>query len=824
MDNNKAGKKSVARQFFKLMFLSGAIFIATLMIIILLIAWFQRDLILDQFSHHLQHHLNVDLQVESLSFGIVRSFPTATVTAQGVKLQSGKKGDPVFVDANAESVQFRINIPDILRKEYRVNRLIIKNGHIITSIDPVHFDLRRPDNMKTENPKLKFDLSYVHLYHVELNYIDPQNAQSHHLLIQKMLLRGSFSETPEWEIDKSSLVFKDHLFETSGTFVFDDEMVWIDAELSGDNFRIESVLVHLPEDCRKALTPFSPKGNLTFTSFFKGRFTSGHIPLIMVEFDVNQGSITHPDKSKKLDQISLKGHYTNGDNQTAASSYIRLHEVRAHTASGQITGTANIQNLLKPELEIDMIADVSVRDLISWTNSGDLEATNGLVKAELFFSGRMNSNRNFSGNELSDADIRGDVFFRDLSFSTNNSQLDYHKFTGKFSLAEDQLLVIRELSGKAGQSDIQLSGTVYNLLPYLFVSDETLYVEAKLISENILLDELLAQNNQSTDHGAYSLSFPQHLHLSLNADVKKLSFRRFTANSIKIQTALINKQLLTEKLTFNTMEGSVTMSGSIDASHGGDIQLNTQAHLQDVDIHRLFYQTGNFGQSSIIDENLYGRVTADIDFFSSWSPELQIRWNSMVTSTSLTIDDGRLVNYQPMQALGRFIRAGNLNDVAFSTLKNEIYIHHEQVLIPMMEINSNVLDIELSGAHSFDNKIDYRLRVELSELLANRHRESRNPQEQFGEIIDDGLGHTTLYLKLTGTSKDVVVRYDQEGVKEKLRADFQEERENLRNIFRNEFSFLSRRPADTIAVKNDRQKEMEQIIKQEEEGFVIEWD
>ncbi len=824
MDNNKASKNSVTRQFFKLMFLSGAIFIAALAIIILLIAWFQRSHILDQFSHHLQHRLNVDLQVESLSFGVIRSFPTATVTAQGVKLQRGNQGDPFFVDTNAESVQLHFNILDVLKKEYRVNRLTIKNGHVIASFDPDHLKPGQPGNPETQNSNLKFDLRRLLLYNITFQYINPGEEQNILFLITQMHLNSASSERSEWEMDKSSIVFNDYLFETAGTFIYDEETVLMDAAIHGNNFRIESVINDLPESLVKELSPYSPKGKLTFTSLLQGQIASGQTPRISADFVISNGSIAHPEKSLKLDRVSLEGHYTNGDNRTAASSKIKLQNVRASTGSGKITGAVSIKNLHRPLLEIDLIADVSAGDLVAWTGLNGLKPSKGNVKADLFFAGRMNSDRRFSGSDLLAADIRGDVNFHDLRFSTENSQLDYHNFTGAFYLAEDQLLVIHELSGKAGQSDINLSGTVYNLLPYLFIDNEYLFIEATLSSEALLLDELLLQNGQSANDDNYSLSFPKYLHLSLKANVGQLTFRRFKADSILAETTLIDRKLFAENLTFNTMDGNVLMTGNIDASQKGDIQLNTRADLIDVDIHQLFYQTGNFGQSSIVDENLYGYVTAEVEFLSSWSPALQIRWDSMVTNASLTIENGRLVNYQPMQALGRFIRAGDLNDVAFSTLKNQIYIHNKKVLIPMMEVNSNILDLELSGEHSFGNEIDYRLRVELSELLAGKHRESRNPQEQFGDIIDDGLGRTTLFLKLTGTTQDVVVRYDQEGVREKLREDFREERENLRDILRDEFRSLSRRSPDTTTVKDDRQKEREQIRKQEEEGFIIEWD
>ncbi len=824
MNNSISRKNPVARQFFKLMFLSGAIFISVLVVILLLVAWFQRTHILDQFSQHLQQRLDVDVQVSELEFGLFRSFPMASVTARGVQVQSGNYSDPMFFHADANSIQLNFNILDIFRKEYHVQQLIIRNGNITTSFDQDILKRQQPDNQNAQNSNLHFDLRRLHLYDMEINYISPKQEQNQYILIQEMRLSGSFSEGSSWTVAKSNIIYKNHPFEVFGTFSPEDEGVLADATLQGKNYRIESVIKELPKEVADLLSRYDPKGNIDFSSRITGMIGLNKTPLITADFEVTKGSFVHPEKKLMLNHISLKGHYTNGTHKTLTTSSVKLKGVSAKTESGEIRGTISINDLQQPALEFDLLAVVSATDIVGWTGINTVTITNGIIEADLFFSGQMNSEMSFSGKDLLTSKIQGSMRFRNLSFRTKDNSLDYRDFSGTLQLARDQILLVKELSGKLGQSDIAISGTAYNLLPFLFIPNEVLYVEAVMASETLLLDELLMTNGQSEKQNRYRLSFPKHLHLSLHASVGHLNFRRFSATDIQAETTLVNRQLYADKLTFNTMDGSALMTGSIDADHAGDIRLNTKADLRNVDIHQLFYQTGNFGQNSIVDENIFGRVTAHIDFFSLWTRELRIRWESMATSASLVIENGELVNYQPMQALGRYIRAGDLSNVAFSTLKNEIYIRNEMVFIPMMEIHSNVLDLELSGEHSFGNEIDYRLRVELSEFMSRRHRESRNPQDQYGEIIDDGLGRTTLFLKLTGTTQDVVVRYDQEGLKDKLRQDIREERENLRDILRDEFRFISRQPTDTTSQKDDRQKERDRIRKQEEEGFIIEWD
>ena len=63
-----------------------------------------------------------------------------------------------------------------------------------------------------------------------------------------------------------------------------------------------------------------------------------------------------------------------------------------------------------------------------------------------------------------------------------------------------------------------------------------------------------------------------------------------------------------------------------------------------------------------------------------------------------------------------------LKNVKFSTLKNTIRIEHNIIKIPAMEIKSSALSVFISGTHSFDNEIDYQVRLLLSELISQKFR------------------------------------------------------------------------------------------------------
>ena len=67
--------------------------------------------------------------------------------------------------------------------------------------------------------------------------------------------------------------------------------------------------------------------------------------------------------------------------------------------------------------------------------------------------------------------------------------------------------------------------------------------------------------------------------------------------------------------------------------------------------------------------------------------------------------------------MSRFIKDEKLAHVEFERLKNTINIRNSKIFIPKMMIYSSAMDIELSGVHGFDNKVDYTFGIRLLDLL-----------------------------------------------------------------------------------------------------------
>ena len=127
-----------------------------------------------------------------------------------------------------------------------------------------------------------------------------------------------------------------------------------------------------------------------------------------------------------------------------------------------------------------------------------------------------------------------------------------------------------------------------------------------------------------------------------------------------------------------------------------------------------------------------------------------------------------------------------------------------------MEIKSSALSVFLSGTHTFEQEIDYNIKLLLSELLSNKFRRKNiNANNTFGEINEEGKTFNTVYLKMTGTSNDPKISFDGLKLKENIQDEITTEIETIKNIIKEDVL--------NQAEKKEKEKGQEVIIEWEEE-------
>ena len=250
-------------------------------------------------------------------------------------------------------------------------------------------------------------------------------------------------------------------------------------------------------------------------------------------------------------------------------------------------------------------------------------------------------------------------------------------------------------------------------------------------------------------------------------------------------------------LSTHAMGGNITNTGYIAFTENKQMILNIGMNIDKVDLPVLFKECDNFGQTTLTDKNLKGRLSADIAIKTVWDNYKTINLDLLAGKLSCSVLHGELNNFDPIKSASAFIKVDELNHIVFSDLTNQLEIKNRMITIPMMEVQSSAVNLLMSGTHSLDNVIDYQIKVNLRKLLAAKFGKRNN---DVAYIEEDPYEGVNLYLRITGDMSNPKIKYDKESVKKKLKKDLELQKEELKELFKKE---KNRKPKNEEEMKRE---------------------
>lgn len=852
--------------------------IATLFIVligtVLVIIYFYEDSIKKFIVEKINKQLNTEIQVKEIELSLFRKFPNISLVFTDVTAKDAITSENKGNLLTSKNIYLQFSIWDLFYENYRIRKIEAEDGiiNIITYLDgSVNYLFWKSDSTESDK-SFSFDLQKVILKNMVIRYRDFANGQDYLGATNNLIIKGKFNNdnytmyangnmlvnyvnisgtkfipgknininlildvdqnSDTYKFTKGKLYMGNMSFDVGGSITHNDKKQYINLAITGAETKLQSFIEEIPYEYKKYFEKYKAEGDFYFNTTITGSYLNSDLPEVIVSFGIKNGSIAQKETDIAIENICLSGTYSNGTAHSLSTSELVIKDFSSTLKSGKIKGNITIKNFLKPEIDMLLDANMDLTELQNFLKIHSIVSVSGKMEMAISFKGNVNSENRFEVKDFISSTTAGKLSITGTELALKNNPRKFTGIEGKFEFSNNDLIV-NSLSLMVNQSDFKLKGYFKNLLSFIFLKNQKLLIDANLTSVNTELDNLLRYNT-TTVNTTYRFIFPEKIEFKLYVDIGKLTFNKFTATNVTGKVKVKNKQLLADPLTFNSVDGSVDGVVMVDGSQSGKLLISCDAYIKEVNIKKLFYEFGNFGQSNMKDENLQGIATVDVQFAGVWSDDLQPDMDKMYAKADIKIEKGQLLNYEPMKGLSKFLKISDLENVKFSTLHNQIEIKNRTITIPIMEIKSSAIDIIASGEHTFNNFINYHIQVKLSDLLAQKARKEKPENEKFGIVEDDGLGKTSLFILVTGTVDDPVYKYDAKGLKAKLVVNFVKEKETLKTILNEEFGWFKK---DSAVIKNKEEKkdktkpkppnkntEEDNFKKQEEGKFIIEWE
>jgi len=291
--------------------------------------------------------------------------------------------------------------------------------------------------------------------------------------------------------------------------------------------------------------------------------------------------------------------------------------------------------------------------------------------------------------------------------------------------------------------------------------------QANLQSQNLDIDRLMkltyiAKDQQQADTLTIdSLQtkqihkrqrFTQFLKGTFDANIQHFNYNLIDGNDFK-GTLEFNNNELNIKGDTKAMNGSFNLDGKMYFENAPRLTANLICN--NLNASEFFRQTENFGQDIITNNNVIGNLDSKIAIFAYWDTTGNFQYDKLRVLADMRIRDGALKDFKMLESFSTYVKVQDLRDIHFAELENYLEIANGKIYIPTMFIQSNAMNMTVSGEHTFDNNMNYNIKVNAGQVLANRLKSfdsNMKPQKA------QKNGWFNLYFNIAGTVEEYKIK------------------------------------------------------------------
>jgi len=759
-----------------------------------------------------------------ITLSFLRHFPDASLQFKSVSIANKLKSKEPELAA-VQELSFIFSLVELVKGDIHIHKLLLQNGTVNifkNKQGETNLDILKHNDSKGQGVSLA--LNKLTLQNVRFNYVDEGTNFDAKARVRKVELVGDFGK-PEYKltsdgnffiesvkqasdsyvvnkqiliamqldvkddgkrilVQKGSVEIEKIPFFVSGSLMFEKHNTLIDMKAQSEGDNISNFISLMPASVKNQLKDFEGKGAYNIQAKLNGVHNKTTSPTVKVVANLNDGVIKLSKYGRELNRVFVKLEYGMDAN---GSDYLRVSDFRSRISNQPFQFSLLLKNLAQPDFIFDANGVLHLEELDPFIPDSVMKDLKGTVRfTDFSLHGNVADLKDVSNMTLKGG---GDFQLEQVSFMAQ--QVLYEKINGAIHYS-GRNLEVKKMTISLLNSEAVFSGTISNLLQYIAalverkpMNDIALHIDGKLDVKALQLSQMIETfDKQSSEKASVKKKLDVQdvfrINGTLQIAIQKFTFNKMEFDDVVASVSCSPLHLRLNNFSTNTMGGSVKGNGYLAFAGTRDLLMNLGAELTDIDVTKVFEQTENFGQQTLTDKNLQGVLNAKLYVKNVWknysSPDLD-NLNAII---DFELKNGALKNFEPVKAASAFIRVEELSNIRFADIKNRLTIFNRTVTIPAFEIQTNALNLMFSGQHQFDNVIDYRFKVNLRKMLANKF--NRKGREQF--IENDPYEGLNIYLSIVGPLSKPKIQYDKATAATKIKADFKNEKEVLKELFK----------------------------------------
>ncbi len=497
--------------------------------------------------------------------------------------------------------------------------------------------------------------------------------------------------------------------------LLENEDIDIELDFKTKDASFKNLLSAVPNAYKKDINGAFVNGTFDLHGSVKGIFNNTRIPLLDVSLSTVNSSFKYPDLPKGIDNITIKSTVTNKTGNPDATR-IDLDKFTMKIDEDEFSAEGHFTNLTK-----NLAGSVNTRGTVNLENLSkaypvDLDTDlKGIIKANLKAQFTLNDIEKEAYDRIK---REGNVTLTDFNFastelpnpvSINTAEIDFEKNN----------VTLKSLQLKTGASDITATGSIENIIPFVF-ADKILKGNFNLNSNSFKVSDFLSssessdtstENNDDQESANTEKLIPSFLDITTVFYAKEVFYDNLKLNNTTGKLNIKDQKAILKDVTTDVFGGTIAFDGVLD-SNALNPTFDMNLNMQKLSIVQSFTNFEMFKKITPIASALEGLFSSKLSLKGVLNNDLSPNLNSLKGTALANLIDAEMnpSKNKLINTLNQKTDFINLNNINLKDITANLNFEDGKIKIKPFNFNiNNDISVTASGGHAFDGAMDYVL-------------------------------------------------------------------------------------------------------------------
>lgn len=769
----------------KILKIVGIVLLVLILLVILTPILFKGQ-IEKAVKNSINNSVNATVEWEDLDLSLFSSFPDAELKLKNLSVinKTPFEGDTL---ATSEELALSLGIPQLFKGgPYSINELALNRAYVNIKVDSLgnaNYDIAKETTADTSaqasngGSALSLDIQHYEINNSRINYLDESTKTflritdfNHYgngdFTADKTNLETNTEAIVSFEFDsinylnKNSLKldadFEMDLANQKYTFLENEALInqlpltfdgfvkinednqELDLTFKTPSSDFKNFLAVIPETYAKNLDGVETTGDFTVNGMIKGIVDEEHIPMMDIAIKSDNASFKYPDLPKKVEDISIDAVLKN-ETGLLADTYVNLDQLDFRIDQDRFSAKGNFKNLMDNPL-IDLTANGTL-NLANLEKAYPLDLDmdlNGILDANLTTNFDMNS---IEKEQYQNVKSSGRASINNFKYTSPEIPNDVNIAKASLNF-NTQKVTLEEMDIKSGQTDAKITGTLDNLMGYLF-SDQQLKGRFNVQSNTFSVNDFMVAQTEEPENtseekettptptGEEAIKIPSFLDARLDFNAKNVIYDNLTLKNTKGAVVIVDETASLENVSADIFGGNIGINGNVSTKNATPV-FDMQLNLNRIDIVESFQNLELIQNLAPLAKALQGSLNTKINLSGNLTNELtpiltSLGGTAFAQIINAQVDTEKTPLLSKLDGQLNFI---NLDNLALKDLATNLKFNNGQIEVDPFNFNIKDINITAGGSHSFDNQMNYNLKLDI-------------PAKYLGSEVGNGLASLT---------------------------------------------------------------------------------